>query len=516
MSSEDTNLVYLSFDADSAGRMIGKAVLNDDAEEMSKVSERIELGNRLFNRWIKDRDGKVYSSGGDQGVYSLDEKYVEELEQLRVDYKYLTDLTVSIGVGKRLSESGQALLMAKLKGKDQIVFFDKKTKQEIKEIKKRAKKGAFKSMEEYKLAGAYLEKGEQIADPECPYCEQTDGIDTDHCKWCHDLQSANETQCPYCLDNAAQASESPEIGEQDCPFCKEMDQKGECTHGEEKSNSFAASPDSINASAPAGSQEERDLYAQMDMNAPEIGKPELNDHPPVGQNPPMDSDGVDPESVEPRLNVAHSDIDPEDNHSKAALTAIATQIETEGSPTQKEVNAVDDTALPVSQAVEQNVSRPEDYGQNLPQDMGMGGPNPPAEQDNGADDTDYSSVLEEGLEAHSDGIQKEKTIQLVSQALVQFKGCKDILENAKLQTPQLYQASISMLRAMIEMASMLGLGAGESAPALGEQQAAITPEAPQNEWHDPFPTHPDHGGEPKPGHAPSKPKEEEKPPSPQQ
>jgi hypothetical protein len=131
-------------------------------------------------------------------------------------------------------------------------------------------------------------------------------------------------------------------------------------------------------------------------------------------------------------------------------------------------------------------------------------------------------VLEEGLDHSADGIQREKVVQMVSQALTQFKGCKEILESTKMQTPQLYQASIAMLRAMIEMASLLGLGEGNgnAAPVqtestLGQEQAALTPppEEQNDEWHDPFPTHPDQGGEQKPGHAPPKAKPRGAPPA---
>src|ERR1017187_5851847 len=114
-------IVYISYDADSAGKKIGRAILNNDAAEVSAVSKRIRLGNDLFERWAKEHGGIQYSSGGDQGVYSVSNIYINDLEQIRKDYEYATGMTVSVGVGDHLSESGQALLMAKLKGKNQIV-----------------------------------------------------------------------------------------------------------------------------------------------------------------------------------------------------------------------------------------------------------------------------------------------------------------------------------------------------------------------------------------------------------
>lgn len=533
MSESSKHIIYFSYDADSAGRKVGNAVLDNDPEALAAISERIKLGNLLIEKWAKDRNGKQYSSGGDQGVYAIDSQYVSELEHLRTDYHYLTGLTISVGIGDHLSESGQALLMAKLKGKDRIVHFDKKTKKEIASIKKRVKKGHWKSMEEYKLGESYLKKSE-IAEDDCPYCNQSDGIDPAHCKWCHDASpQEGEENCPYCKDmqnDPAEGAQLPEVGEEDCAYCNEMDENGQdncpyCAENDDVGSTLLApkigtSPDSQNEAAPAGSPEEQELYGEMGMNPPEIGKPAPPDQrPPIGQNAPMDVVPEDPEMQGSRFvdgdhgSSAAPAIDPEDNSSMEAMQAIATAIETDADPSTKEVNAIDDSEMPVSTEAEGNISRPSGFGQNTPQDMGQEGPNPPVGDSDDEEDPDFYSVLEDGLDDHADGIARERTIQVVSQALTQFKACKQTLENVKMQAPDLYAASISMLKAMIEMASLLGLGpsnvAGQPQQELGSVQSAITPEVAQpaqaeNEWNDPFPTHPDQGGEAKPGHSPSK------------
>jgi len=609
------NIVYISYDADSAGRKIGQAVLNDDPDEMSRISERIKVGNDLFSRWAKERDGKQYSSGGDQGVYAIDKKHVEGLEKLRKDYHYLTGLTVSIGIGVHLSESGQALLMAKLKGKNQIVSFDKETKKEIQQIKKRVKKGKFKSMEEYKIAESYLDKSEAVKSmkkaesinnqkledatetanyqekpeathddceycnhqekPEathddCEYCNQTDGIDPNHCEFCHDAETAEgEEPCEFCdsskeLNNPeacefCNSAETPE-GEEPCKFCsydEPVDEALDFPELAEQDDEFAnapenqgygenvkthpdglgTSPDSNNDQAPAGSPEEHEQYEKMGMTPPMIGKPTSEDHAPLGQNAPM-AYGAAPESAnedpdaetlayqDPRAAEGEAAIDPEDNHSKEALLSIASEIENDGNPPAHEADSIDDTQI-TNDRMEGNTSRPDGFEQNTPSDMGTAGPNNTDPNDN---EPDFYGVLEEGLNHDADGIQKEKAIKSVSQALMQFKGCKDMLEQSKAQMPQLYQASISMLKAMIEMATMLGLGqsgaglgqeSGQNSE-LGQTQESLMPEQPEqsaqpqqeNDWHEPFPTHPDQGGEAKPGHAPSS-NEEEDSPSPQ-
>ena len=389
-------------------------------------------------------------------------------------------------------------------------------------------------MEEYKIAEAYLEKNEDGHDESCPYCQQTDSVDPEHCTWCHGADVAvGEAHCPYCDmgTGAGQAAEMPELDAEDCNFCREMDSAGKadckfCNEDASKSPEALVSPDSNNETAPAGSDDEREQYKRMGMAPPEIGKPDPSKEMPIGQNAPMDTEPKDfPEEgspagkSDPRLDGSipqGGNIDPEDEHSREALTSIADEITNQGTPLASQVDGIDDAEMDSGMASEGNISRPEGFEQNTPEDMGTGGPNPPEE---GHSEPDLSDVLEEGLNDHADGIQRERVIQTVSQALTQFKNAKQGLEEMRMTNPQLYQASISMLKAMIEMASLLGLGQGDSQSAsqpgmvgqseqtesnLGQEQESLMPpqEEQNDEWHDPFPAHPDHGGDEKPGHAP--------------
>jgi len=135
---------------------------------------------------------------------------------------------------------------------------------------------------------------------------------------------------------------------------------------------------------------------------------------------------------------------------------------------------------------------------------------------------DVTSVLKEGLDNHADNIQRERVVEMVGEALEGFKGCKMILERAKTEAPQLYTSSLSMLKAMIEMAKLLGLDQDQAAEPSGvlesPQESALdgqmnTPSAgmPESEANDSyaqadaeadghpnydnlFPAHPESGG----------------------
>jgi hypothetical protein len=100
--------------------------------------------------------------------------------------------------------------------------------------------------------------------------------------------------------------------------------------------------------------------------------------------------------------------------------------------------------------------------------------------------------------------------------LQSFKANKNYLEQAQAQAPEFYQANIGMIRAMIEMAKLLGFNgpaqsgqeSGQSSE-LGQQQSqmldqaqAQQPEQKQPDPANPFPKHPENGGSSKDSSSP--------------
>lgn len=507
-------MLFIAADGDGIGKLVGRAVIANDVDKLHKVSARIDAAQDFILHWAKQNDGIKISGGGDEFTAAIPKEAIDQIEKLRKDVEYAFGYTISIGIGKNLSEAGTALLIAKLRGKDRIVHFTDKLQEEIKKAKTRVKKGKA-SQEEYKLAEAYLEKSEgkdmaeKPEEQECAYCDQSDGTDPDHCKYCHDAEmAADEAPCKYCAENEAKENE--------CPYCKDATEGADCTYckqNEENADQVphGKSPDSTNATAPAGSEEEKAQANSMGMNPPIQGKPELgNNSSPsgIGEAGPGSAGSASEQPDESGKGAPNEkeSIPQEGAHSKEALQAIAQAIEgqtPEGKPEEKEIADDIDDANIIGDKTEGNISRPEDYGSNKPGDMGMGGgsQHPDEDHDNSPD---LANVLREGLEDGADSMQREKVVQMCSQALMGFKGCKDIIEQSKTQSPQLYQSSIMMLKAMIEMAKLLGLekeGSEGPLESQGEQVVGDLGGESENEWHDPFPKHPDQGGERKPGHA---------------
>jgi hypothetical protein len=95
----------------------------------------------------------------------------------------------------------------------------------------------------------------------------------------------------------------------------------------------------------------------------------------------------------------------------------------------------------------------------------------------GQDGVDMADVLRDGLDSHADDIQRDRIKQMIGEALEGFKAHKQILERAKEHAPEYYNSSIAMLRAMIEMCHLLGLGDDSSAPGVSEEEAVIPDQA---------------------------------------
>jgi hypothetical protein len=537
--------MYLSYDGDGCGKKVGRAIMANDEQALHEISAKIDLGHEIVKHWVAKQGGKVISGGGDEGSFTLPKDAIAHIGELRKDYHFATGITISVGCGRSLSEAGRSLLAAKFRGKDQVAFYDESVEKDIRKARSNVKKGKA-SQEEYKLAEAYLEKAENMANeqkpaaaPEqhvdCKFCEQSDGLDPTHCRFCHQNDDKMSDGCPFCEQNNGGAAAGA-----DCPYCKESAAGTACPfcaadpsmamdspaqgpkqpeiasmddHAAEQIARIS-SPDSTNESAPAGSPEEKEQANAMGMNPPLQGKPEIGDNSPAGVGAANPADAGAPLAEDSPNQLPPSQtkqpITDEGAHSKEALQTIAQQIETEtveGNPEDKAIaNQTDDTQI-VGNEMEGNVSRPGGYEANTPADTGLDGAHPTEE----SNEPDLSGVLKEGLDDHANTMQQEKARTMIGQALQGFKANKQFLEQAKTANPGFYAASIAMLAAMINMADMLGLRGPMAAQpgAPGEGQAGIDMEAAgqaqaqageENDWHDPFPTHPDKGGQQKPGH----------------
>jgi hypothetical protein len=432
----DSQMIFIAADGDSIGSRVGRAVLADDIEGIKDISQKIEAGQAAIEAWATSYGAEHISHGGDESSYRLPAEALDTLEQARKDYEYATGgMSCTVGVGMKLSEAGKALLVGKLRGKDQICNYDQSVEQEYAQAEQDTANGTATG-EAAKLGHAYMQKDQEMTkdtpQPEaedshadCPYCEDLNAqgdSDPDHCSSCHD----EGDDCPYCNESDEEGEHDPSSPDHtdDCPYCED-------------------DPDEDKADAAVG---DPDIQGEADKVP--------SDDPSITDDP--------------------------SEHTKEGMQDMLNEIvnqDGEGNSIEgKTPEDMDDSVEPVSGDMQGNVSRPDGYDSGMPGDMGLDDskdtdaeiPN----EESQSSSPDFGSVLKDGLEDHAGAIQKERVMAMVVEALQGFKANKDSLERAKSQVPGLYTSSIAMLRAMIEMGKLLGL---EDSPESQPMQPVAQP-----------------------------------------
>lgn len=289
----------------------------------------------------------------------------------------------------------------------------------------------------------------------CPYCEALKIVEPEE-----ELK-----ECPYCI------KEDENIDS--CKYCMDIDdKKPECKYCNREDQTLEQEIPSIQEPTTQSSQD----FASQGLNEPAIPKPQ------VGDLGPIEAAIIPDESTPSNTILEDQNPPPKEmikegvvlDHSKEAIEQILNEIE--GGSTPKEIaQNIDSTELAVGTEMEGNVSRQAGFESQTPGEMGMPGGSV-------SEEPNMMGVLSEGFDHYQDDIQRERVINMVSQALQGFKQCKPILDKAQTQAPQLYNSSLVMLKAMIEMAKMLGLNQQVTEPIIQSDE-------PQNPWHDPFPIH---------------------------
>lgn len=153
--------VFVCWDGDKIGRRVGRAVLADDVGEVRRIDQAIIAGNELWKAFAVNNGGSVIEMGGDEGRIVVDASKLGEMPQIAIRYSRLVGATVSVGVGMKMSESAQALVVAKLRGGNQILVWDQEAMGE--EYHKAA---TAPKTEEEKLQDEYLGKADGPQGPD--------------------------------------------------------------------------------------------------------------------------------------------------------------------------------------------------------------------------------------------------------------------------------------------------------------------------------------------------------------
>ena len=492
----DNQFVFVSADGDSIGNKVARASLSDDVDALHDISSKIKAGNDLMEDFAVKHAGQVISSGGDEANFRIPLDAVEELESLRTDYSYVVGATLSMGVGQSISQANKALMVAKLNGKDQILQYTPEVDQQYQQAVQNENAG-MATGEAKKIGDAYMKNEEQKpvdqaqpdeanseevapeASPQddhsdCPYCkEAAEELGEDDCPYCAEEGVAgvegSTNDCPYCEEAH---SEDEHQHDDNCPHCQELDNAKAQEDGSQSSeNDAQVDPDALPV--------DQEIQADPDQQAIP-GEMQSGD-----EEKPKESGSEEHKSPEEIMEVF------DETHGDSSTNDDPSQED------QHQFKQDEDTGIAESgDGQEENVSRPDDFNEEIPQ--GTEDPN----NTDGSQDPNYAEVMQDDLSNNQDDIQRERVGDIVRQALQDYKANKDFLEQAQAQSPEFYQASVGVIRAMIEMAKLLGFNGPqqmnqEAQPELGQEQEQMVSEQPDPA--NPFPVHPDNGGQPQDG-----------------
>lgn len=155
--------VFVSFDGDHIGRMVGRASLADQPEEVSRIAQAIERGNQIWQSWAESHGGKIINIGGDEGRLEVEADHLGELPKIREQYEGAVGSTVSVGVGTRLSEADKSLMAAKLQGGNRIQLYTEQVNELLEEL--REKPEGEKLYDEYLNPDSGLQKAQPGMNP---------------------------------------------------------------------------------------------------------------------------------------------------------------------------------------------------------------------------------------------------------------------------------------------------------------------------------------------------------------
>ncbi len=147
--------VYVCFDGDKIGRQVGRAVRSNDVAEVRRVDQAINQGNEIWRSFALRAGGSVIEIGGDEGRIEVEIGHLPEVPEIARQYAEAVGATVSVGVGMVLSESADALAVAKIRGGNQILLWNPEMQVELDASIANA------PTESQKIADEYLVKADQ-------------------------------------------------------------------------------------------------------------------------------------------------------------------------------------------------------------------------------------------------------------------------------------------------------------------------------------------------------------------
>ncbi len=403
--------------------------------------------------------------------------------------------TLTIGVGSSMSEAAKALLYGKMNEKDQIVEYEPQIEDYIGDDSEEESEGEEMSPEELQEAPAEGEGippvGEESVPPEAGEgSAERDRFDTDVIEEESEIpeEESGEADAEAMLgDEELQAEDGSEQSSIDGvgDGAYEADEEIIAEEGEIKDPE--GNIDENEVIIPAEMEDDEQIKVPSDMTGPEYG--EKNDIESDEIESPTDGD-IPEENLESDETVNQAMIDGEESEedeidelsSEDVASGSLDEGEDEESPEHQELltdmihghmQGEEEGGIPEDQ-MEGGIGDDSESSDFDPQQLEMGqqvemehtdDPDHALEivRDHLTEDPEYYSKLNEmeSGDGQQDVAVDDEIKNDIIESLQAFRENKELLEQAKEANPQLYQATITMLRVMIEMAKKLNFSPEE-------------------------------------------------------
>jgi GNAT superfamily N-acetyltransferase len=120
------------WDADNAGNKISQAERTNDLDRVRAVSGKIQAGQDAIKNWLVGHGCQIIQSGGDEGAFQFSSDLMEQLKEMRAEYRKASGFSCTVGVGRKVSEAVDARAVGKLRGKNQLVVYSDEVGRELK------------------------------------------------------------------------------------------------------------------------------------------------------------------------------------------------------------------------------------------------------------------------------------------------------------------------------------------------------------------------------------------------
>lgn len=490
-------MTYVAIDADDVGESVGNAVLSNDANKLSFISNNINAGVQIFAQWAQHNGGKVISSGSDEAVVQVPVTSIEELEQLKEEYSKKTGFTVSIGIGETISDSAKALIYAKMNGKNQIMDYSPEMEQTMKQSLSGGQQQAQQQEQapnetapENQLEGGLgdstqpeevdqeqLSMGIQIEMEHTNDEGKAKEIALDHLSEDPEYYSKlNEMENPKSKKIDVPADQvdgdygSEEMADAQPEHEKQMGEEEEFVHDAQENRDDELDSDIIEADAEEEIEQEIEQEIEGESENPDEALDNLADSSdPADED--IDLDGVPDEQeehgqIDPSVDDIDQDGDVEHEEAMAAEAGEEAVYSDEGDSADEDLGEEDEE---LSQSIAAEMGEEE-----APMEEGMEGDfaeEIPAEDQDQVFEEEAAVEQEMQDDMGAEGTDHDSLKSVIFESLQNFKQNRQYLESISQENPELYNSLIYCLQAMIEMAKELGYGG--MADEMGEEEVPM-------------------------------------------